>query len=443
MRLYATGRLAFFFGWLLCCNAFCSGSKLIIDGNPLQTIAGWGFTTAPLDWDSQCQLRSTDAIVRLLRNSGASVVRVVVGDSKLYQEARHDLDRDEMQTELAPQFDAIRVSGLRHYTIAIHGPPKSMKTYFSDEGEVHFDPNYLRAERQQDYVDYIAAILEYATKRVGWEADAVTFATRPDLNEGCAYRPAQWQEIVKMTRITLDRHGLSTIAILGPETSTLSGLEMLLGPAQSSGSQEPVWRVLGGVDVASERFIDAFSDNGLAVARELLPYRSGNGGFWLIDASPTSRESEGVLPREFSHLGRELVAFGFQHWLWKYGYSNAARPDSLYWGPDLKLSPMGRALTKLWRVAPVGSTVHRVHINAQERDVDAFALEWKSRVVIAISNGTESSNSLTLVLADRQRWRMSLFWDSGAVEDQPLEPELGKFSVVLPGESVAIVESRD
>ena len=437
--------------WALILVAFgvppVTATDLTVERTARQTVQGWGLTIAPADWDGRPQLTSPEMMKTLLGSSHASVVRIVVNGG-LYREDLSRLDQGRADSLLGPSLDAIRENGIRKYIISFHSPPNSMKTYFNDAGEVHFDPNSLRPDRARDFVDYVAAVLSYSRRRVGWAPVGVILATRPDINDGCAYTPEQWRSLLALAGPVIVGQGLPPIAILGPETATVQGLHDFLDLGAEGGNAPVAGSAVTDVAISGEPTSDIGSESDALLIRDLASCHKFRKPVWLIDCGPDPRLTESqLLPGTFSALGRDLVLIGADYWIWRYGYSNLARRDSLYWGQTLGPSPISLALTRLWQLAPAGSSVHRVRSIETDSpriypsSVEAFALVYGHRLVITIANREKKPRIYRLTCPESESAQCSIYSTDYYKENIATYFWNHIATISLPPESVGIIES--
>jgi hypothetical protein len=335
-----------------------------------------------------------------------------------------------------------------------------MKTVASTKGYASNQPNHLKPEFEDAFVNYYVQVLVYLreVKKLGTPLYA-TIQNEPDYAaawDGCVYEPAQWRRLTKKLRRALDDHHLASVKIHGPDHNHYT-LSKFLGPDLSEVTSDPeLFRAMDGI--AFHSYGEGKESGGAAAvaARALIlrfkELKTGSEIWETEDCTDIADEDLTTAAiRQTRSMLRDigyLQANCYFYWL-------GASERNKYSGEDLILNGNKTKLyfvfRKLWRSVPPGKFFVKTFsvdggsaLSSFGPDpMDLLAFVGKKSTVIVLTNPAAEGTKINLAgLAGNRMavFRTSASEDMAAVGSQPILN--GKSEVSLSGRSIFILETN-
>jgi hypothetical protein len=412
---------------------------------PRQAIKDWGLAFSPNDWDGRPQLPSGESIRQQLAASGVTIGRVTVGPTMRFNLKAHRLDANQANLVLSAQIDALRAIGIDRYVLVITSPPKALKHYYSDDGSVQFDPNYLRPSAEGDFCQYVTSLIAQIKTSGQTEPSALCFASEPDRGFLCHYPAGQWRRVALLLRKRLDAAGFASVGIIGPDTFAPAAIAEYLTPETEEGRKTA--DALAGISFSLGPASRWTHDDFAGMHTLLENYAPSRRGLWALNLHlEESSYSKWILRETFQRLARDLAILGADHWFWDYGYTPASASNSLLSGTAGTPAAVFPALSLLWTSAPPGAQVRPMATNdpllhaASPTQVGAVGFSYRGITTIIIINPAAESRTYRLKGILKIDQKSALFLPSR----QPLvthPADQASVVVELPAEAVALIVS--
>jgi hypothetical protein len=424
-----------------------------LDPRPRQPIKGWGVTTSFVDSNGNTLKIPAEHDQLIYRDLSATVFRIVIG-ADTYQDAVDDgtLVPSELSEQVLGPVLRMERFGRKNYVLSILTPPRVMKKYISDKGSIDADPNPLRVEREEDFIRFVVKILTYLQRTGKVLPLAVSFQSEPDWetpDTGCPYSAAQWQRVLAGLRQTMDRAGLSSVALIGPETSNASTVAPFLTlPAEPAQTERFGPPGLGGVAL-HEGPLEASQREALASFRSLTDQaHRAQLDLWVLDGyfATTRRNRQPVVMQTIKRLGRDLIAFHATYWFWRQGSAPFRESEIAKWDDRISY----RFLQRLWSAAPPSSVVRKIEADStafktdDTLEVDLFGFSSEDRIVLVLSNPLLDEQTLGVEGMHSHNYA-TIVSSASEMSETPLEkPAAGRLLVRLPPRGlVLLVSSRE
>lgn len=410
-----------------------------------QEIEAWGLTTTPIDWDGRSMLRDPDIVSRLYRESGVSVIRLLLGGAAIYDNENQQIQDSAAELYLLPQIRQITEHGLDGYLISILSPPAYMKKYYSTRPFVEGDPNGLRRECEDLFAEFVVDLLRQIDASNTVLPIAISIQSQPDLGtpdfgcppalaQGTIYTMDQWFRLSAVVRECMDASGFSSIDLIGPESVGTEWARAVLSAPPQGVAGAP----LAHVALASSELLDA------NMISSLDPENSrdsvGQRDLWISSsASASARTDQEVVLRAFERLRIDLIDLRASAWFWRYGFTWDASPESLFWGRSGRETLIFEGLSRIWRSAPPGSVVRRLLETDGSTSVNGFALESAAILTICLFNSDANSQGFSLTGVDQSGCEGWFAADGQPSDLRKIERTDGQFTIDLSPGAVAIV----
>lgn len=428
---------------------YSSTVTLVLAADRQQQIKAWGFTPTPMEWDGKTMLRDPSIARKLYRDSGATMIRLVLGGSSVYDAQARKIGKTVAASYLIPQIQAAADSGIHSYILSLASPPAYMKGYYAVGAYVDGEPNRLRNECEDLLAEYVADLLQQirqagvalpAAVSIQAQPDvgAADFGCPPSIGQGAIYSHGQWLRVAVKIRQQLDRREFREIALIGPEALGPAWFEALANEIGARASAENMRLAVSGLAIAST---GGNAQTWQTLLRDFRQQPSADTyPVWVL----SSREVEATCDREllvrtFSHLKADLVDLQVSYWFWRFGFSWEPCAESLVWGRAGNETPLFGALRTMWRSAPPGAFLRR--IIAAEGDanaVAAFALETSTAVVLVASNITATEQEIAVANLGTGEIHGSIFTDSAQPLTVAFQQRQSSRLARMPGKAVLI-----
>ncbi len=165
-----------------------------------QPITGWGCFPGFVDWGARIGFDKS-LQKAIYGDLGMTVVRVKIYPD--YCNLDGSLNTKEIDKNLAKQIETMKSYGLTKWIITTWSPPPFMKTFNDTLGIIKGQPNHLKPEFEDAFVQFYVKVLVYLrdVKKLGIPVYA-TVQNEPDyaaIWDGCPYEPEQWRRVTKET----------------------------------------------------------------------------------------------------------------------------------------------------------------------------------------------------------------------------------------------------
>lgn len=429
---------------------FASGAEVefTLGREPRQEIKGWGFTPAPLDWDSRSMLRDAALLTRIYRNSGANMARILVGDINMYDASVLKIRTSAIDSFLLPQLEALHAAGIERYVISLSSAPVYTKVYSAPSAYVELDPNFLRPDCEDLVARFLADAVDRLREKKAILPVAVSIQSQPNCpvaDYGCPpaaahgtfYSPEQWRRVVEKTRAALDEKGLSEVGIIGPESF---GIERRFFISADKTSASPRKTAVSGLSGFAFNLPDNFqadSDGGQSLGK--LPSK----GIWMLTPYFTRAVDDRALILEtFLAMQRDLLALKVDHWFWRYGFTWERGAESLCYGRNGVETPVFVALKTLWHAAPAGSLVYELSRSPRSQTkCGAIAFQSPRGLAVVITN-PENVNLTIQLKGVPQLSGTAHYFDGTAVRTAEVQRKGERFIIDAPKRAVVILALR-
>lgn len=498
--------------WLAAAGLFlgclgASGSTITVSSERLQTIKGWGVFPSYhrlSEWGDEASVTKRDDIpgstsknnilTALYRDLGASIIRVDLAPTYYDQLAPNKVNVYRI-TDLVQHLKGARAMGISEYLISVWSPPASLKVPARTEGRfwrlknngslrVEWFPGIencdsyervttsLRADCESEFVEFYAKAIKYLMSQGLAAPVAISLQNEPLWSpdyDGCLYSAAQYHRVVIALRDALNKNGLSSVKVIGPETNDY-GDKTWGNPImwkrwsaldKSNGLPNALSLALQGTAVHSYDltndsywtmdYIDEYAAS-INRLRSLFPSYD----FWATEHSidyNNSLSEMGLTFRAIRQFNREIALLPHNYWFWWQGYNTdneTSHIQALLTGTDanLKRSKLYYVLSRLWRSAPKGSVVRRVTTNhplllaSGNAEIDLVAFEkMDENIVLMVCNPTASVQPVTLLGLTSSSAKV---YQTTAYENMVNKPDVGvvngQTTYSLPPESIVILD---
>ena len=279
------------------------------------------------------------------------------------------------------KWQAAKSAGIPNLMLSIWSPPAAFKTNNSVSGDLNNDHNlgdttnvgYLRGGQETTFVFFVVKVLQYVQSK-GITPVAISMQNEPNklvTYDGCLYtnRYSQYQYVVKTASYYLTHNGLSTVQVIGPETSHYDpGVAYLGGPGFPELGTDPdfntslgayAWHTYQqcGIDETKTGIGDYPKDS----------WSTEYSAPSALPATGSDRELGWTL-NAFGVLGSDVALVPNNYWAWWASwYPTNSNPDStdLINGTSGSESGLFRSrryfvLSKLWQMVQPGWSVRTV-----------------------------------------------------------------------------------
>lgn len=345
------------------------------EGEPVQRLWAWGFTAAPSDWDGMPMARDPQILSRLLSDSNAKIIRLIVGKS-------HDAMAQNTGKLVEPAFEqyvgryirALISGGANGYILSFATPPKFMKRYNIDASHLYLNPNSLKHEYYDEYTRYISDCVEWVNKNKlplpigisvqdGPDGFLPAFGCPPSLSQGCQFTPLEYRILTSKVRRNLDDRGFSNVQLLGPEV-------------QSSSSITEYWS-----PHLSRQLVPAMQPVGESTALALV---APDAGRWIKAEAPVAEPDSRHLALAIgTGLVDNILRDRASVWLWPYGYSQEDTGEVLRHGLEEIETDAFKVLRGIWSVIPFGGRAHKLSISMASDDTQILGFSVSNDVQCA------------------------------------------------------------
>ena len=340
------------------------------------------------------------------------------------------LDATRMQ-DLKDHLTILRNLGYTKYQFSNWSPPVHLKLpYQVRYGKYNGQDEYLDPAKTGQYADFMVAVINNLTASGFAAPVALSIQNEPDINpiyDGCVYantdsQRATYVDAVKQLRSKLNANGYSGVAILAPETSSLTGIQNVIGSPSSSGFSNML------SDAAFSSAVGGFAYHTYATAGntvDLLAAMSAYPGKdrWMTEISVWSDvypivNSSVVLDsgnpqlnwslQYVRRMGGDIVDFHTNYWYAWRGWhpSSAADGEDLLYG-DVNAPSKTKAyyvFQKLWKTVRPGWKVKQTTGTDPDLRTDNTTLinnrdenQWSAPVdIVAFEAGDGSASCLML-----------------------------------------------
>lgn len=385
-------------------SAVDSGSvqaaEMSLISEPRQTLKGWGITATFVDPNGDLFKIPPGEERTLYGDLGATVFRFLV-TPEIYADGVDDgtLVPSAILTQIVNNAAKINAYGKGEYVLAFVSPPRIMKQFISDRGEIDLAPNCLRMDREADYAKSIVGVLDYLRANHKPLPIALSFQVEPDWatpDQGCPMPPEQWRRVLRGVRERLDADDFKSVGIIGPDASSPdAALPYLVGP-DSNSPRNAIWPMaLSGLALH-----DANTTPLAATALEQLvavqAHRPDAHDLWISDGyfKGTISETEPVLFQTVQQLGRDVVTLGANYWFWHQGAAPYRALETSNWQDRVSY----RFFQQLWHAVRPGAVVRQLRCD----DIDiptsgdapcAFGFSTADRIVLVVYNRTAAEKT--------------------------------------------------
>jgi len=191
-------------------------------------------------WPATQHRERRDALLRTLQaryvrvNIGATIADDELADHESVREllAAMEKHQDAHEQQIRRSFrDEMNALGITLDFVYWQMPRKWSKEFGVYRGQVQWR---CVAAHLADYANLIAANLLYAAT-IGFHPQTIELSNEPDGSWNTFYTPAQYDELLVLTRRVMDAHGLTNIGIEGPGTSMVAHLQFYLATLERTG----------------------------------------------------------------------------------------------------------------------------------------------------------------------------------------------------------------
>ncbi len=451
------------------------------DGSPAYGDASWLGPVGPV---------TSGNIFEALKNSGAEIARVYI--SPTIGRPGNTLDPARLQ-DLKDHLASLHNAGIAKYIVTVWSPPAYMKLPdHSRLGKVkgvdqYLDPRYAQAG-QYGYADFYVAVLS-ALKDAGFPAPlAVSLQNEPDVNpdyDGCVYTDTDAEkqtyfQVVKLLRQKLDAKRsvwFRGIPIIGPEESSLTGVESMFGKASASGLAQmrldPVLaNAVGGFAFHSYATagniitLNAALKSYLGRAIWMTEYCTATGIRGELRPNSGNQEMDWAL-NDVRRMAGDIIDIHSNYWFfWRFWHSSSTADEQDLTFGDGQKSKAYYVFQKLWTTVKSGWNVKRCRTTDPDLRTDNSGLitaisgdEWSAPVDILAFEGPAADRSCLMLVnnskADKRITALSGLRGNAArifvstpslnMSPQPCRPltsgRLGGGELTLPAYSITYVIS--
>jgi|GEM_PF-5666626 len=393
---------------IVCRPLIASASSVQIDlGRPAQTFEGWGMHPCDSDPTKENYSRFPEA-TQLMDALKVDMVKCIA-KPECFNWRADGLDTAFVDASLVAQILALKKAGVPHYLLAIEGPPKPFKTYYSDEGLVDLHVNTLMEASENDYAHLCVQLIRYLFDHGAGLADGFLLQTTPNLKMqygACLMPPDQLLRVSRLIRGLVDADpNLSALRIVGPGTFGYTAALPYLRVYHSAmpTPQSSFGPILVEPSSRTED-LKEFRDNVAQLSK-------GPPDLWITGWSPyqVTSEEEGVL-RTVQELASDFNLAGASRWFWSQAYFDERSPRALVYGYG-KRTPLYVLFSELIKNVPPGAQV--LHVDLKQASAPAqtavVAFLDHDETVVLIAN--TSSDALEIHLNKtplNEPWEMSL-----------------------------------
>ncbi len=437
--------------------------SLTVTDETLQEIKGWGVFGGyhrQSDWspdfglvareDVPDSVDKNNILDALWKDLGVTIGRVDLAPTYYDPKASDKVNKFKI-TDLVKHLQAAKERGVSEYKVVVWSPPASMKEpartdgsfwrrvgdgtnkvawYAGIEKDAAFEKakTSLREDKEAEFVEYYANAVKYLTTQGLPAPVAVSLQNEPRWSpeyDACLYSPAQYHRVAIALRAALNKEGLTTVKLIGPEHNDYGdgthgnpifykGWSAL---GKVNGKPNPLAAALAGVASHSydlskgdkwdkKAYLGEYSSSLNRLHSEFPEW-----DFWAtehsIDFENDMDEME-LTMTAIRQFNREIATLPHNYWFWWQGYSPTDPPNHLQalltgTDSDLKKSKLYHIFSKLWNAAPPGSLVRKVTSDHPEIiandafEIDTVAFERPDgTVVFLVCNPTSSALTTTL-----------------------------------------------
>lgn len=364
MKTHASARLLALLSIVTLGSTNGAEVELRLQADARQEIRGWGFTPAPIDWDGNSMLRDTSILVRVFKDSGVNMARVLIGDLNMYDVVALKPRFNSVDSYILPQIVALQKAGIDKYVLSLMSAPVFTKAYNAPHAYIEMDPNYLREECGDLVAGFLVDVVRRLREHNVPMPVAISIQSQPNgatFDYGCPpatahgtfYTPEQWMTVARKTRQLLDGAGLGGVGIIGPESF---GLGWGLAPACQEMNEALERRTKPAFTGVAFNLPGDFRTQEYAAQIRMIE-RHFEERWMLTPYLVNSGNDRQLLLESFVAVQRDLLELGVTHWFWRFGFTWERGAESLTYGRAGTETPVFAALKILWHTAPAGSKI--------------------------------------------------------------------------------------